>query len=136
MSLSRLIVLLVVVLAVALLAGAAARGRRARDPARWFDTSARSAGRALAGGRCEYPARGAPWRRCRHTAVESDHFIPWARGGATSMANLVAACRWHNQDKGARAPSPWLTRTIAHRRRGYFPRGRATRPGQRYRRRR
>ncbi|WP_263120717.1 HNH endonuclease domain-containing protein [Cellulomonas sp. RIT-PI-Y] len=106
-----------------------------RDPVRWFDTSQRAAGRSLAGGRCEYSARVTPWRRCRARADQADHFYPWSRGGATSMSNQVAACRWHNQTKGARWPSPLLAWVIARRRRGYFPAGRARRPGQRYRRR-
>lgn len=120
---------------VALLASALRRRRvpvRRRDPSRWFDTSMRSAGRALAGGRCEYPARFTPWQRCPDRATESDHFYPWVAGGATSMTNLVAACRWHNQTKSARTPSPHLARAIARRRRAYYPPGRPTRPGERY----
>jgi hypothetical protein len=111
----------------------ARRPSRHRDPVRWFPTSMRSAGRALAQGRCEYPARFRPWRRCPHRARESDHFFPWAAGGATTLANLVAACSWHNQAKSGRWPSRLLAGVIARRRRAYFPAGRATRPGQRYR---
>ena len=127
--------LALVVIAVVLAAAGVRRRRvpvRRRDPSRWFDTSMRSAGRALAGGRCEYPARFAPWSRCPDRASESDHFHPWVAGGATSMANLVAACRWHNQSKSGRWPSRRLARVIARRRRSYFPPGRPTRPGERY----
>ncbi len=126
------VAVVVLLLVLALAAGKGGNAQR-RDPARWFDTSQRAAGRALAGGRCEYPSRFAPWRRCRGRASECDHFIPWAREGATTMTNLVAACRWHNQTKGARWPSRPLARAIARRRAHYFPPGRPTRPGQRYR---
>ncbi|WP_147463454.1 HNH endonuclease [Cellulomonas triticagri] len=124
---------LAVVVVLAAAVGARRRGRKGRrDPARWFDTGARAAGRALAGGRCEYPARWRPWRRCTSAAQQADHFYPWARGGATSMRNLVAACTAHNQTKGGAWPSWWLRAVITRRRCAYFPPGRPRRPGQRY----
>lgn len=102
---------------------------RPRDTRRWFDSYERSRGRARAGGRCEYSARRACWRRCADPAQEADHFLPWARGGATSMDNLVAACRAHNQAKGGRMPS-WLTAwLIFRRRRSYFPSSERRWPG-------
>ncbi|GHS89721.1 hypothetical protein AGMMS50218_16640 [Actinomycetota bacterium] len=104
-----------------------------RDPLRWFTPAQRAAGRSRAGGRCEYPARWTPWRRCPARAVECDHFVPWSRGGATTVKNLVAACRWHNQAKGAREPSALTAWVITWRRARYFPPDAPRYPGARYR---
>jgi hypothetical protein len=106
---------------------------RRRDPDRWFDSHQRSQGRARADGRCEYTAGWAWWRRCPAPAQEADHFWPWARGGATSIDNLVAACAVHNQAKGGRQPSAISRWAIAVRRRGYFPAGVPRTPGAWYR---
>jgi len=62
-------------------------------------------------------------RRCRNKAEHADHFYPWARGGASSERNLVAACSKHNLSKGAKMPSPALKFRIENRRRSYFPKG-------------
>ncbi|MBW0255816.1 HNH endonuclease [Cellulomonas sp. PS-H5] len=113
-----------------------ARGRRARwrrrDPQRWFDAYQRAAGRARAGGRCEYTAAWS-WQRCPAASEQADHFRPWARGGATEPENLVAACVRHNQSKGGRMPTLLTTAVITWRRRRYFPAGVPRRPGAWYR---
>lgn len=103
-----------------------------RDPRRLFTGEERRAGFRRAGYRCEFDA----WfglTRCRRPAEHGDHWWPHARGGATSMANLVAACARHNTAKGAVIPTSARTRRIARRRRGYFPGHEPGRPGQRYR---
>jgi hypothetical protein len=46
-------------------------------------------------------------RYCGREATEVDHVDPRARGGATTPANLVAACRPCNKGKGARTPGEW-----------------------------
>ncbi len=102
---------------------------RRRDPVRWFPPPVRATARAWAGGRCEYLRL---LGRCPRPARETDHFVPWARGGATSQANAVASCRQHNQRKGARPPS-WLdTAGLWWRRRTYYPAGVPRRPGRHY----
>ncbi len=107
---------------------------RRRDPERWFDAFERAAGRDRAGGRCEYTDRLAPWRRCTRPAQEADHFFPWARGGATTLGNMVAACTAHNQAKGGRMPAAITRWLITRRRRRYFPAGHLRTPGAWYRR--
>jgi hypothetical protein len=48
------------------------------------------------GGRCQFPLDGGG--RCGSTwQVELDHVIPLLLGGATTVANLRCACRFHNQ---------------------------------------
>ena len=44
---------------------------------------------------------------CGGEATEVDHVAPRARGGATTPANLVAACRLCNKAKGTRTPGEW-----------------------------
>jgi 5-methylcytosine-specific restriction endonuclease McrA len=44
---------------------------------------------------------------CGREATEVDHVEPRARGGATTPANLVAACRPCNKGKGIRTPGEW-----------------------------
>jgi 5-methylcytosine-specific restriction endonuclease McrA len=44
---------------------------------------------------------------CGGEATEVDHVEPRARGGATTPANLVAACRSCNKAKGIRTPGEW-----------------------------
>lgn len=34
--------------------------------------------------------------------LEYDHDVPFARGGATTVANLRLVCRYHNRSKGAK----------------------------------
>lgn len=46
-------------------------------------------------------------RYCGGEATEVDHVAPRGRGGATSPANLVAACRPCNKTKGLRTPAEW-----------------------------
>lgn len=120
---------LLVVVVVALLVGRVVLRPR-RDPVRWFDATQRAKARAYAGGRCEYTSWG---RRCPRPAQEIDHYIAHARGGATSMTNAVAACRRHNQAKGATVLPWWHAKALERRRRGYFPPGVPVKVGQRYR---
>ncbi|MEM1415635.1 MAG: HNH endonuclease signature motif containing protein, partial [Myxococcota bacterium] len=48
------------------------------------------------GGRCTYVSPDG--RRCGETAcLELDHAVPWAKGGASTTANLRLRCRTHNQ---------------------------------------
>lgn len=114
--------------------GARGLGRRSgpRDPRRMFTAEERRAGFARAGHRCELDV----WlglRRCPSPAQHADHWWPHTHGGASTMANLVAACVRHNTRKGSRLPTLSQTRRLARRRRGYFPAGEPTRPGDRYR---
>ena len=46
-------------------------------------------------------------RYCGDEAGEVDHIDPWARGGRTIPANLVAACGRCNRAKGNRTPAEW-----------------------------
>jgi len=46
-------------------------------------------------------------RYCGGEAMGVDHVAPRARGGATTPANLVAACRCCNRTKGIRTPEEW-----------------------------
>jgi len=46
-------------------------------------------------------------RYCGGEATEVDHVDPRARGGATTPANLVGACRRCNKTKGIRTPGEW-----------------------------
>lgn len=43
----------------------------------------------------------------RGIAMECDHVIPVAQGGAHDDSNLVTACRDCNRSKGARTPEQW-----------------------------
>lgn len=60
----------------------------------------------------------------------ADHHYPHSKGGATSMANAVAACQRHGTSSGAKMPTGWDTRLIALRRRSYFPPDVLRRTGQ------
>ena len=109
----------VVVLAILVLARARRHSGDVRDPQRMFTADQRRAGFGRAGSQCEMST---PWlTRCTRTAGHADHFYPHARGGASSMRNLVAACAPHNLSKGAKMPSSLERRLIEHRRRRYFP---------------
>ena len=44
---------------------------------------------------------------CGRETTEVDHVAPRARGGASTPANLVAACRSCNKAKGLRTPKEW-----------------------------
>ncbi|MGN6557916.1 MAG: HNH endonuclease [Solirubrobacterales bacterium] len=46
-------------------------------------------------------------RYCGGEAGEVDHVEPRVRGGRTTPANLVAACRYCNRAKGDRTPAEW-----------------------------
>ena len=103
-----------------------------RDPRRAYNNEERQAGFRRAGHRCEFDI----WMglaRCKKPAEHCDHWLPHSRGGATTMPNLVAGCAWHNTSKGATMPTAAQTHRIARRRRGYFPAGEPTAPGERYR---
>lgn len=39
--------------------------------------------------------------------LECDHVVPLSRGGPTTLANLVTACRDCNRSKGAKTPAEW-----------------------------
>lgn len=105
------------------LTAAATRGARRtiRDPRRAFNETERMAGFLRAGAQCEF----ARWVffRCTRTASHGDHFIPWSKGGATSMRNFVAACATCNMTKGAVMPSRLSRTLMAARRCRYFPSG-------------
>lgn len=119
---------LALVVATVLAVGVSARNRgRQQDPVRAFPEKMRREAFARAGGTCEY-ARW--WGRCRRTANHADHFYPHARGGASTLANCVAACQWHNLSKGAKLPSRWTRAGIERRRRRYFPPGADVGAGQ------
>lgn len=107
---------IIILLAVVALRSAS---RDARDPRRMFTAQERAAGFARAGNQCEF----ARWVffRCTRTAAHGDHFIPWSKGGATSMTNFVAACVTCNTTKGAHMPSRLDRNLMAARRRRYFP---------------
>lgn len=77
-----------------------------RDPQRQFTPGQRRRILRRAGYRCQWiDDQG---RRCQAVhgapgvALEADHVIPWAAGGATVMSNGQALCGPHNREKGAR----------------------------------
>jgi 5-methylcytosine-specific restriction endonuclease McrA len=92
-----------------------------KDPTRMFTASQRAEGFARAGNTCELEA--IPFVRCTRTASHGDHFFPWSLGGASTMANFVAACRKCNLTKSNKYPSPLLRARIERRRKKYFPAG-------------
>ncbi len=55
----------------------------------------RRAVRARDGGRCTFA--GPTGHRCESRAVEFDHVVPIAHGGASTIANVRLLCRGHNQ---------------------------------------
>lgn len=110
--------------------GAVSRGRPGpKDPTRLFSASQRREGFDRAGGQCEL---GTFFRRCRRPALHGDHWYPWSKGGSTSMANFVAACRKCNLSKGSKVPGSWETMLLESRRRKYFPAGVSTKAGERF----
>ena len=63
------------------------------------------------GGRCAFVgAQG----RCGETGrLEFHHLIPYARGGATDVANISLLCRAHNSFEGEAVFGPWVGRDSA-----------------------
>lgn len=41
-------------------------------------------------------------------ATTVDHFIPASKGGGSGLDNLVPACKWCNENKGASMPIDWI----------------------------
>lgn len=107
------------------------RAGAATDPRRMFSADERRRGFERASQQCEF-ARWVVFR-CTRTAIHGDHFLPWSRGGATSMANFVAACGTCNVTKGAHIPSRAARALMAARRRRYFPAGIPNTAGEWYR---
>lgn len=101
------------------------------DPQRLFSATQRRAAAERAGGRCEMDGL-LIWTRCGRPGSHGDHWMPWSRGGATTMDNHVWACAPCNLAKGARVPTFWETARIERRRRRYFSPGGDTRPGARF----
>ena len=74
------------------------------------------------GGRCAYVGNGG--RRCRETGLlEFHHVMPFAHGGAATVANIALRCRSHNQyeaklEFGIHAPmvressAPWVIDSV------------------------
>ncbi|WP_406154130.1 HNH endonuclease [Streptomyces anulatus] len=46
---------------------------------------------------------------CQRKSQVMDHVIPWARGGADDMSNLVPACHNCNNMKNDKTPAEWWT---------------------------
>lgn len=92
-----------------------------RDSTRMFSSRERTDGFARAGGRCELEI--IPFVRCRRAPTHGDHYIPWSKGGATNMANFVAACRTCNLRKSDSVPSAFARWRLEQRRKKYFPPG-------------
>lgn len=124
-----LVTIAVVVMLAPVLLGVVSRSGR-RDPNRMFSSDERKVGFARAENRCEMDN----WlmMRCHRRAEHGDHWYPWSKGGATSMANFVAGCAKHNLAKSNTWPTLWQTARVAARRRRYFPRGYTARPGERF----
>jgi 5-methylcytosine-specific restriction endonuclease McrA len=91
------------------------------DSQRLYTKQEKMQGFARAGGRCEM--EGFLWFRCRRKAEHGDHHYPHSRGGATTMANFVAACARCNTSKGAKVPGLLATKRMESRRKSYFPKG-------------
>lgn len=101
-----------------------------RDPERLFDSSQKREGNRRAGNRCEQTV----WMffRCRRPAQHGDHWVPWSKGGATSIGNYAALCAPCNLRKSNHMPSWFATQRLQRRRRRYFPDGEDFRAGERY----
>lgn len=95
-----------------------------RDPQRLFTAQQKRLGDARAGGRCEQVVWGL-WR-CRRPAQHGDHWVPWSKGGATSIGNYAALCAKCNLAKSDHMPSMLSTARLRHRRKRYFPEGEPT----------
>lgn len=120
---------LLVIPALALVAKLAQLGKRVvKDPQRGFSGLQKDAGHRRASRRCEMDN----WlfMRCRRASEHADHHYPHARGGASSINNLVAACAPHNLRKSAKMPTKLASWRIQHRRKRYFPVTEYMIPGQ------
>ncbi|MDB6425925.1 HNH endonuclease [Curtobacterium sp. 20TX0008] len=93
------------------------RRTTARDPQRAFPAHIRRACFERVGGRCEYSGM-LPFLRCRAAAAHADHFIPWSKGGASTLENAVASCARHNLRKSATMPSRAMRRRVRRGRSG------------------
>lgn len=122
---------IVIVVAVVLFYGAKLIGLASsnpqRDPVRMFSPAQRKECFDRAGGRCEMD--NLFFFRCRRPAEHADHWLPWSKGGSTSMENAVAACRTCNLAKSDGVPTFWETARLSHRRRRYFPSASRLTPG-------
>lgn len=96
----------------------ASRAEPYRDPQRQFTAAQRRQAFTRAQNRCEMHV----WIffRCRRPAQHADHWVPWSRGGASSMSNLVAACATCNLRKSNKIPGAIATLMLEHRRRSYI----------------
>ena len=123
--------LVLIVPLIGIIAKVAGHSSGVKDPVRMFSADQRRAGFLRAEQQCEMST---PWlTRCTRTAEHADHFFPHARGGASSMRNLVAACAPCNLRKSAHMPSRLLRWQIARRRRRYFPAELDRTPGEWFR---
>ena len=122
--------LLFLILLVVVVRAIRARMPVAQDPQRLYTSGQRAESFARAGGRCEYT--GFLLFRCAKPAEHADHLYPWSRGGATSLANCVAACQRCNLSKGAKILPAWRVKLLVRRRRRYYPPGVDTAVGQKY----
>lgn len=122
---------LVAAVVVLMVVWALAHRPRPRDPQRLFSSTQRAEGNARAGGRCEQTV----WwvLRCRRPAQHGDHWLPWSKGGSTTMENYAALCAPCNLRKSAHTPSWWATHRLQRRRRRYFPEGVPVQAGAKYR---
>jgi 5-methylcytosine-specific restriction endonuclease McrA len=64
------------------------------------------------GGRCAFI--GSHGRCIETSALEFHHRIPFARGGATDVANISLRCRAHNSFESEKVFGPWLPPNSPH----------------------
>jgi 5-methylcytosine-specific restriction endonuclease McrA len=85
-------------------------GRGRRD----FTAEERAAIFRAGEGRCVYCGvyvhyeSDCEWVEGCPTCFQADHYVPWSRGGPTTLANGVTACRFHNQSKGGKTVEEFL----------------------------
>lgn len=116
-----LVVVAVLVVVVVALNGLSGRRRHPLDPQRLFSSEQRAMLFELCNHRCEH--KHPLWFRCRQPATHADHVYPHSRGGVTELRNAQGLCRFHNLSKSAKVPSGWYMRSLARRRRRYYPPG-------------
>lgn len=107
----------IALLGVLILAGHAGRGRRRRDPNRFYTWPEKQVLIQQAAGRCEH--KPPLWRRCPAQGTQADHIVPWSRGGRTELWNGQLLCERHNQRKSNRVPSTLYRWRLQRRRRKY-----------------